>query len=119
MLFVLNIQMLYVKSEIKKVNVFRNNNSSNIKHMYDDRVIQCENFMIFFSSFFLLCKILFFGKSTNCTFDHANILGCRIGNSKLSSRKNFDYAHGMNFEIVRFEGKIPPFLEWTGVGRSF
>ena len=52
MLFVLNIQMLYVKSEIKKVNVFRNNNSSNIKHMYDDRVIQCENFMIFFSSFF-------------------------------------------------------------------
>ena len=85
-------------------------------------VIQYENFMIFFFFFFfffLLCKILFFGKSTNCTFDYANILGCRIGNSKLSSRKNFDYAHGMNFEIVRFEGKIPPFLEWTGGGRSF
>ena len=116
MLFVLNIQMLYVKSEIKKVNVFRNNNSSNIKHMYDDSHTIREFYDFFF---FLLCKILFFGKSTNCTFDHANILGCRIGNSKLSSRKNFDYAHGMNFEIVRFEGKIPPFLEWTGVGRSF
>ena len=56
-------------------------------------VIQYENFRVFFF-FFLLCKILFFGKSTNCTFDYANILGCRIGNSKLSSRKIFDYAHG-------------------------
>ena len=25
-----------LKSEIKKVNVFQNNNSSNIQHMYDD-----------------------------------------------------------------------------------
>ena len=56
MLFVLNIQMLYVKSEIKKVNVFRNNNSSNIKHMYDDSHTIRE----FYDFFFFFCFVKYY-----------------------------------------------------------
>ena len=58
MLFVLNIQMLYVKSEIKKVNVFRNNNSSNIQHMYDDSHTIWEFYDFF--SFFFFCFVKYY-----------------------------------------------------------